>query len=246
MSYTGMLIQITIAYHILESLPVDRPDQNAFYPYLMGFAINTIILIFINSELIRERKDKAEAEIQALKLKNMEAQHHLLMRQFQPHFLFNALSTLKSLIKIDQKEADNYLLKLSEFLRFSVVAKDQPLVALEKELKFTEEYLDMQSIRFEDAIFYEVDISKDVMRLSIPVFALQSLVENAIKHNGFSEENPMTIHIENEADKLSISNNKIPKKSSIAIKQDCNRSTKDTNYSLANRLVSKKPKPNLK
>lgn len=212
LSYLGSASLIIFSFIIVEFFLEDVPRGNPAYPFMMIMSVNTFILIFVNSELLRRRKETAEMELQELKIKNMEAQHHLLMRQFQPHFLFNALSTLKSLMRIDLKEADSYLLKLSEFLRFSITYKDKSLVPLEKELHFAKEYLRMQQVRFENAIFCEFNISEDLNQWKIPVFAVQSLVENAIKHNGFSEEEPLYINIDTQDQSLAIFNNRIFKK----------------------------------
>jgi len=202
---------------VMPETIIKRPYEiNNFHPFLASFAINTLVLIIIQGRIVKLAKDKAEQEIQALKIKNMEAQQNLLMRQFQPHFLFNALSTLKSLMNSNIEEAEEYLLKLSSFLRFSVEVNNETVVALEKELEFTQYYLDMQQIRFEGALFCDIKVDKSLLKMKIPVFALQSLVENAIKHNGFSVESPLYItikgigHLEGVR-YLYIQNNKIPK-----------------------------------
>ena len=81
------------------------------------------------------KKVLSEKQIQELKWQNTEAQKQVLMQQLQPHFLFNALSTLKSLISENPKEAEIYTLQLSDFLRYTVQSKNQELVTLEKELQ---------------------------------------------------------------------------------------------------------------
>ena len=216
-SYIFVLILVAIFFHlgnyIFGFLEVEKPPTDIFYPILFLTAINTIIHIIIDSVLTKDKKDKAELKIQSLKIENMEAQQSLLLQQFQPHFLFNALSTLKSLMNTDVEEAEEYLLKLSNFLRFSVEIKNKSVITLEKELAFTQYYLDMQQIRFEGALFCKIEVGTELTKIKIVVFALQSLVENAIKHNGFSIENPLYIdigHIE-DVRYLYVKNNKIPK-----------------------------------
>jgi sensor histidine kinase YesM len=204
-------------YHIRDIVGEQLPRENFIFPFLNSFAMNTIIIIISNAIILRERKRTSDNKVIHLEIKNKEAQQELLMQQFQPHFLFNALSTLKSLIRRNADEAENYILKLSDFLRFSIQAHKENTVTLERELNFTTQYIEMQQIRFEDSIICKIEVSGEVLNKKIPVFALQSLVENAFKHNTFAVENPLQISICNETDelgndKISVSNNKSIKK----------------------------------
>jgi two-component system LytT family sensor kinase len=204
---------LLVAFFILLRkifIPIDLED-NAFFPVLNALAVNTFVLIIMDNILTRERKNQAEIELQELKVKNLEAQQQLLIQQFRPHFLFNALSTLKSLMLENVDEAEAYLLKLSEFLRFSVQAHQNKIVSLEKELRFAREYLEMQQIRFEDSLFCEFEVPEEALGKRLPVFAVQSLIENAIKHNAFSPEKPLRLQIRYQNQQLTVSNNKIPK-----------------------------------
>ena len=81
--------------------------------------------------------------------------------------------------------AQHYVVKLSEFLRYSVEAHHTEVVSLRKELDFTVDYIDLQKVRFENAFTYEVNIPNEVMQFHLPVLALQTLVENIFKHNYF-------------------------------------------------------------
>jgi two-component system, LytTR family, sensor kinase len=174
-------------------------------------AINTIILILANFIVLQFQKEHAEAEIQQLKVSNLEAQKHLLIQQLHPHFLFNALSTLKSLIKENPEGAEDYSVKLSEFLRYSIQAQSSELVNLEEELQFTRDYIELQKVRFGDAFYCEIDIPDTYLSFKLPTFALQALVENAIKHNSFTDKKPLFISIKMENDKIKVSNNKTKK-----------------------------------
>jgi len=191
----------------------EKQDPATFLAYLIvtTIALNTIILVIINTDLLKIKKDLAESEIQRLKVGNLEAQKQVLLQQLHPHFLFNALSTLKSLIKENSEQASDYLVKLSEFLRYSVQAHSNELVTLEEEMQFTNDYIELQKVRFGSAFQCKIQIPADVQHLKLPVFALQTLVENAIKHNAFTEKKPLNIAIEYIGNRLRITNNKIPK-----------------------------------
>lgn len=194
-----------------KSFP-ERHERSVIFPFINAIALNTIILIISNSIIIRSKKIEAEQELAILRIKNLEAEQQQLIQQLQPHFLFNALSTLKSLIKVDAALAEEYLLKLSDFLRFTISANASTLIPLEAELKFTRDYIKLQQIRFTDSFFCDINIPEaKVQECLIPVYALQTLVENAIKHNAFTYEHPLRLSIAFWNDCLVIKNNRIPK-----------------------------------
>jgi two-component system, LytTR family, sensor kinase len=208
---------ITFLLHTAIILPVpELPVQQNIANFLIysltsTAAINTIILVIVNSELMKRKKDLAESENQQLKLGNLEAQKQVLLQQLHPHFLFNALGTLKSLIKENPEEAEEYSVKLSEFLRYSIQAQTHELVSVLEELRFTQDYIKLQKMRFGNSFDCIIQIPNDVFSMKLPIFALQTLVENAIKHNGFTSKNRLFIEIQVENNKLKVSNNKIPK-----------------------------------
>lgn len=187
-----------------------RKDTLIVYPSVTLLAINTIILIICNSILVTQKNKDAEMEIQELRVSNLEAQKQVLLQQLQPHFLFNTLSVLKSLIKEEPDQAENYSIKLSEFLRYTLQVHKSDLVSVEQELKFTNDYIDLQKVRFENSVVFDVNIPHDIYKKMIPAYALQTLVENAIKHNAFTEKRPLCIRINYiGGDTILVSNNKL-------------------------------------
>lgn len=198
-----------IRKHFLTGIELQASEY--FFPFVMSLSLNAIISIIIHNIVLREKKERADLEVARLQLANMASQQSLLLQQFRPHFMFNALSTLKSLLRESPQEAESYLLKLSNFLRFSIEANQNQAVSLEKDLKFASQYLEMQQIRFENAIEFTFQIPNEILEQKIPVFTLQSLFENAIKHNQFTEENPLRICVTFADSFLQIVNNKNPK-----------------------------------
>jgi two-component system, LytTR family, sensor kinase len=190
-----------------------QPGNLLIYSVVGSLAVNSIILIIIQSDLLKHKKDLAESEIQRLKVVNLEAQKKMLIQQLQPHFLFNAMSTLKSLITENPETATDYTVRLSEFLRYSVQYPHHERVSLREELQFARDYLALQQVRFGNALRCCITIPQTLMDRKLPVFALQSLIENAIKHNAFTEKNPLTIHISAEHSRLRIANNTAPRPS---------------------------------
>lgn len=212
---TIMLVAVIWLMSFIFSFPDEKETPSIFYPIVNILALNTIVLILSNAILMRSKKMQTEAELANLKIKHLEAEHQQLVQQLQPHFLFNSLSTLKSLIKNDIELAEEYLVKLSDFLRFTISAHENTTILLADEVHFTRNYIDLQKIRFSGSFFCQISIpesSKSEYR--IPVYALQTLVENAIKHNAFTEKRPLNVGISFQNGCLIVSNNKIPKATS--------------------------------
>lgn len=187
-----------------------------FGPVFFVFSINTLSLVAIElilsrfaASTIRIENANMKAENAELKMKSLQAEHEKLKNQLHPHFLFNSLTALKSLIRKDPELAESYVVKLSGFLRFSISHNEHNVVPLEEELKFSLSYLEMQKIRFREALCYNVDIPvHQLAYATLPVFSLQLTLENAIKHNSLTQEQPLTIAISYiEPDWLLVENN---------------------------------------
>jgi two-component system, LytTR family, sensor kinase len=187
-------------------------DKYFIYPVMTIVLVNSIIWIIINSVAGNFKMRAIEVKVEQLNVKNLEAQKQMLLQQLQPHFLFNALSTLKSLIDENPSLATDYTVRLSDFLRYSVQAKDNEVISLAEELKFTKDYIELQKVRFGDSLACKIEVSETFLTKKVPVYALQTLVENAIKHNAFSDKKPLTIHITTEENKLKVVNNRLAKR----------------------------------
>lgn len=211
-SYAAVFAINAVTYITIPGINRQSDDMSFFiYPLVALLATNTIILLMVRAVLLEGKSNLAETENQRLKVENLEAQKRVLLNQLHPHFLFNALSALKSLIKENSEEAVDYSVKLSEFLRYSVNASINELTTVQEELQFTRDYLDLQKVRFGEAFSCSVSVPDSVFQKKMPVFALQTLVENAIKHNSFTEKKPLLISINFENGGLKVSNNKAAK-----------------------------------
>jgi two-component system LytT family sensor kinase len=208
-SYLGAFVSKFIFLFFDETLLEFREtmQQYILYPAVNTIAVNTLVLFMINSIKNAYKKQQADQTIAELMIENLTAQKFTLTQQLQPHFLFNALSILKSLIRENAELAEAYAIKLSEFLRYSVESSSEELVPVKDEMKFVQNYIDLQKIRFENSFDFQVEIEDRLQAGKVPVFAIQTLVENAFKHNYFTEKKPMTITIRSIGDQLHISNN---------------------------------------
>lgn len=174
---------------------------------LFSLSSNTLILIIQDLMLLREKKAMIESENAQLKIKNIEATYSQLKQQIHPHFLFNSLNTLKSLIRKQPQDAEIYLKKLSDFLRASITLNNENLAKLTDELKFCLDYLELQKGRFGEALKYSVEIPEEAKSGFVPVFSVQHLLENAIKHNALTFENPLLIEVKYDDNRIIVTNN---------------------------------------
>lgn len=184
-----------------RSLPLPRPPREVFIVrgLLQSQAINIIIMVLLELILLRAKHQLVETENTKLRIANLETRHGQLKQQLHPHFLFNSLSILKSLIKRSPESAENYLEKLSDLLRYSTNNSTQTLVSLSEELDLVTNYLDMQKIRFGDAISFCVNVPEEMKASGfVPAYSIQLLAENAIKHNFLTKDQPLTIKINSD------------------------------------------------
>ncbi|MEO6289835.1 MAG: histidine kinase [Ginsengibacter sp.] len=198
----------------MPPLPGGRPRRLFLFPLIQAQSVNIIIIVLIEMVLLRDTKMQIENENNLLRMANLEAKHSQLKQQLQPHFLFNSLNVLKSLIKRFPEQAEDYLEKLSEFLRFSINSNMQTLIPLKEELELVTNYLHMQQVRFGNALDFNINIPTSFQQgRKVPVYSLQLLAENAIKHNILTIEDPLHISInaDEEEKTLTVSNNLQPK-----------------------------------
>jgi len=159
-------------------------DLSRAYPtllnYILVFGVNMAVF---QVSFARRAALKQELQLSQALANAQQAQLAALRYQLNPHFLFNALNSISALI-VTKRNAEAELMtdKLSSFLRSSLNAEPGELIPLEDELALTEEYLDIESVRFGERLQVEVDCSPDACEALIPSFLVQPLVENAIKH----------------------------------------------------------------
>lgn len=149
-------------------------------------------------QTIEERTfELTEANTQLLKLQkeNLQSQFEVLKQQVNPHFLFNSLNVLTSLIKVDPDLAETFTERLSKVYRYVLENKDKDLVTLHTEMIFLRAYVFLIDIRFQGKVFVNFNLKEETVEGYVVPLALQLLIENAIKHNTFSKRNPLLIEV---------------------------------------------------
>jgi len=171
-----------------------------------------IIFMFLslltgNAVLFFRNWKAAAIQQEELKRAHLALQYQSLKDQVRPHFLFNSLSSLATLINTDAQKATHFVHKLADVYRYVLEQKQNELVPLKEELKFLEDYIYLQKIRFGENLQVSYSLELDLSRMVIPL-SLQMLVENAIKHNEVSGEHPLHIEIiSTEQDHVIVQNN---------------------------------------
>lgn len=162
---------------------------------LLG-AVATIIAIIVNEgQFTYHQWKEAITEAERLQRINWESRYEGLKQQVNPHFLFNSINTLSSLITEDKAEAGRYVKEMSRVYRYLLRTNDDELVPLQTELQFISSYYHLLKTRFGSAIQLSVNVPQRYAQSLLPPLTLQMLVENAVKHNNVSKDTPLSIGI---------------------------------------------------
>lgn len=171
---------------------------------LSSFLLNLVPTLFVTSlyesayffRHWKENLQRSEALVRA----NMQAELEMLRSQLDPHFMFNSLNTLAALIEDDNEPAHMYLGQLADVYRYVLLSRNKTTVPLAEEMAFVEAYLYLNKTRFRDDLRVEQHIAPAAYAARVAPLSLQLLVENAIKHNVISPENPLCVTLTTEAD----------------------------------------------
>lgn len=163
-------------------------------PFLNVLIITTGMNVIMHGRGFLFSWRQAAIDNERLKTEQVATQYNSLKNQVNPHFLFNSLNALSSLVYDDQDKAVEFIRKLSNVYRYVLDSKDEELVPLNDELDFVKSFLFLQQIRFGDNLKFKISEVENP-KAFVPPLAIQLLVENAIKHNVVSEKHPLTIEI---------------------------------------------------
>lgn len=198
-----------------------------------GFFLFGLVLLFKYLIDNRDLRKVYLEETEELREANTYAQFEILKQQINPHFLFNSLSTLKSLIRIQDPNAENFVMNLSDLYRKLLQRRDKEFIRLHEEMEIVNSYLFMQKMRFEDNLKVEIAIDAVYENMFLPPFALQLLIENVIKHNVISRAKPLTIRIfTTDQKRIIVENAYRPKTKAIEVSTGWGLSTLTKRFSL--------------
>lgn len=217
-SFAGITLIVTV--FLLTKLLFPEYEQVGKAPFLLAVAMGLIFVNMMSTSLILIRfMDKwvyTEKRIDAIKEEKLRMDYTVLQDQINPHFLFNNLSVLKSLIIYDQETAVSFTQSFTDVYRYVLNSKEKVLVELKDELQFIDNYISLHKERLGNGINVQFMIDKEGVGKNIAPLSLQLLVENAIKHNIASKEKPLLLEISSDNNYLTVRNNLQLKESSYS------------------------------
>ncbi|MEO9483642.1 MAG: histidine kinase [Ekhidna sp.] len=190
--------------------------QNLQIVSAQGFVLSQIIILYEIFKLYISYAVRTAREKEQIQKELVAAKYEGLKNQVNPHFLFNSFSVLSSLVEKDSKTAVEFIAKLSDIYRYILENDEKSVVSLQEELDFLDNYVFLLQMRHQSAIVVDKDISLDNLDQAVPPMSIQILVENAVKHNSFSIDDPLHISIKNEGNRAIVVENEKRKKEHLA------------------------------
>jgi hypothetical protein len=210
----SFLISILIIFllRILEDVIIEGESLNNFintnhlFDYLISIVMTFFVTLLFHVFYFYKSFQETKVKEQKIIATTANAQFESLKNQIDPHFLFNSLNVLSSLIEENPENAQKFTTSLSKIYRYVLEQKDKELVAVDEELAFAKIYMQLLAMRFENSISYELPESTNEDAKVVPL-SLQLLLENCIKHNVVSSSKPLHIIISMEDNQLVVENN---------------------------------------
>jgi sensor histidine kinase YesM len=211
-SFVVSLIGIFISRVVIEVLIKNKPfvtflqnERPSLY-YTSMIIAGTVIAVFYGFYFYKASQETKVKE-QKIIADTASAKFNALKNQLDPHFLFNSLNVLTSLIDEDPHQAQKFTTSLSKVYRYVLEQKNKDLVTVNEELKFAKTYVRLLKMRFEDSIIFEIPEQSEDPDAKIVPLSLQLLLENAVKHNVVTAEKPLHIKVAEVNGMLQVSNN---------------------------------------
>ena len=182
-------------------------SNESYKNYQFGLWVTMTIVITFHFVYYYNKYQQKKVKESQIVAKTETAKFESLKNQLDPHFLFNSLNVLTALIGENPIQAEKFTTKLSKVYRYVLQQKDKDLIPLEEELRFAKSYMELLNMRFEGGIIYSIPETVSNPELKIVPLSLQLLLENAVKHNVITSDNPLKIKIYEDNGFLSVENN---------------------------------------
>ena len=171
---------------------------------IRDLTLTVVVLLVVQLLKTQDNQKKIAVENESLRSQNILTRFEALKSQLDPHFLFNSLNTLQSLITLDTEKAENYLQQLSSVLRYTLQNKE--VLSLDEELKCVRAYCEMMQIRYGENLKFEFNIDAKYNSYNVLPLSIQSLIENSVKHNVISSKQPLVVTVSTGDDSVYVSN----------------------------------------
>jgi hypothetical protein len=192
----------------------DGPRHDNLYLVVLTKSLFMLVVSALYSCIysLMQQREKIVVENERLKTENLAARYNMLMGQINPHFFFNSLNSLSMLVREqDNDRALEYIDQLSYTFRYIIQNGQSGMTTLSEEMEFAEAYAYLFKIRYEDKLFFDIDIAEEYMSWTLPALSLQPLIGNAVKHNTITSKNPMRVVIRVVDGVLEVENKKSQK-----------------------------------
>lgn len=191
----------------------DSFSWNKLFAFIAVTTMAVLLFTLVYEILFLSKERELDTKIvEELDRERVQAELDVLHNELDPHFIFNALTTLNHLIITNPDTAHLFNSRLAQVYKYVLMNKNRELVSLFSELEFIESYFFLLQVRYENKLLFESEAGESTSRkIMMPPCALQTVIENAIKHNEFSSENPLKIRLTLNGEYLKVSNNKRPK-----------------------------------
>ena len=193
MSFIFTSLHPYILGHGNHQIPISGKVHIYTNALMRDFFVTMVVILTWQLIVSNYKSRKIAVENESLIAENLMTRYDILKNQMNPHFLFNSLNTLQSLIDIDKEKAKNYVQELSKVLRYSL--QNQEIVSLEEELRLANSFCKLMEMRYGENLKINFEINEMMLSDEIMPLSLQVLIENAIKHNVISNKQPLTINI---------------------------------------------------
>ncbi|MEM1001781.1 MAG: histidine kinase, partial [Bacteroidota bacterium] len=206
--FAGIIYYLGIFhYSAFCGIETETPWGQFMVDMMRALFLATALSVFNQFYWISKDKSELELSVAELRQEMMSSRYHSLKSQISPHFLFNSLNTLTSLMYEDRDLASDFVSRLASCYRYILDNREQDLISLSRELQFLDSFVFMMAVRHKNAISIHTDVSKHYSDYKIPTLSIQMLVENALKHNYYSKEHPIEIEIRTSQGFLAVTNN---------------------------------------
>lgn len=200
------LIRMFIKTVIEHKNLMDFLVNEKFRYYIVSLLVTMVISLFFHTIYFYKKSQEKKVKEQKIIAGTASAQFESLKNQIDPHFLFNSLNVLSSLIEENPENAQRFTTSLSKIYRYVLEQKDKELVSVAEELAFAKTYMNLLKMRFENSLFYELPVEVPNPDAKVVPLSLQLLLENTVKHNVVSEQRPLYIRIKIVENNLVIEN----------------------------------------
>ncbi|SDS48899.1 Histidine kinase [Polaribacter sp. KT25b] len=215
------VVSFPVQIHLKET----TQSIQRYFSWISSLAFATFMLIlivyrlqlkkeFVENLRVLEEKEQLIYANEKYQKENAVLQLNQLKKKMNPHFLFNSLNSLHVLIDLNPELSQQFVIKLADVYRYLLEERDGNLISVKKEITFLQQYVFLQEIRFNNSLNVSIINKSDakVLQNKIPFLSLETLVENAIKHNNITKQNPLFIEVIILNDKIKVINNYMPRK----------------------------------